>query len=125
MKVWTVCASDVEWVEFEHYPKTQTISNLEFHLKQKKQEQLDNPTDTGIAEIERIESKLTREVNLQKIKLSPKFFGTCKVHVSPNNFVSEKQPMWCSITQIPVISSDAITGHKLQGLTKDQLIIYS
>ena len=29
------------------------------------------------------------------------------------------------ITQIPVNSSDAITGHKLQGLTKDQLIVYS
>ena len=125
MKVWTVCASDVEWVEFEHYPKTQTISNLEFLLKQKKQEQQDNPTDTGIADIENIKSKLTREVNLRKFKLSPKLFGKCKVHVSPNDFVSEKQPMWCSITQIPVNSSDAITGHKLQGLTKDQLIIYS
>jgi hypothetical protein len=124
-KVWTVCASDVEWVEFEHYPKTQTISNLEFLLRQKKQEQLDNPVDTRVAEIENIESELNRDVNLRIFKLSPKFFGKCKVHVSPNDFVLEKQPMWCSITQIPVISSDAITGHKLQGLTKDQLIIYS
>ena len=29
------------------------------------------------------------------------------------------------INQIPVNSSDAITGHKLQELTKDQLIVYS
>ena len=29
------------------------------------------------------------------------------------------------MTQIPVNSSDAITGHKLQGLTKDNLIVYS
>ena len=79
MKVWTVRASGVECVEFEHYPKTQTISNLECLSKHKKQEQLDNPTDTGIADIENIESKLTREVNLQKFKLSPKFFGKCKV----------------------------------------------
>ena len=122
-KAWSVCASDVEWVEFEHYPKTQTISNLEPLLKQKKQEQLNNPTDTRITKIEEIESKLNREVNLRKFKLSPKFFGKCKVHVSPNDFVSEKQPMCCSITQIPFISSDAITGQKLQGLTKDQLII--
>ena len=33
--------------------------------------------------------------------------------------------MACGITQILVISSDAITGHKLQGLTKDNLIVYS
>ena len=45
--------------------------------------------------------------------------------VAPNDFVSEKQTMKCKINQIPVNSSDAITGHKLQGLTKDQLIVYS
>ena len=28
-KVWTVCASDVEWVEFHHHPKTQDIVKLE------------------------------------------------------------------------------------------------
>ena len=33
--------------------------------------------------------------------------------------------MACGITQILVISSDVITGHKLQGLTKDNLIVYS
>ena len=33
--------------------------------------------------------------------------------------------MNCMMTQIPVNSSDAITGHKLQGLTKDHIIVYS
>ena len=32
--------------------------------------------------------------------------------------------MACGITQVPVILSDAITGHKLQGLTKDNVIVY-
>ena len=66
-KVWTVGASDVEWVEFEHYPKTQTILNLEFLLKQKKQEQLDNPTDTGIAEIEKKWIKINQRSEFAKI----------------------------------------------------------
>ena len=70
-KVWTVCASDVEWVEFQHYPKTQTISNLDFLLKQKKQKQLDNPTDTGVSEFEKNESKLKREVKLQNLNYLP------------------------------------------------------
>ena len=33
--------------------------------------------------------------------------------------------MNCMMTQIPIKSSDAITGHKLQGLTKDHIIVYS
>ena len=33
--------------------------------------------------------------------------------------------MKCSVTQIPVHASHAITGHKLQGLTKDNLIVSS
>ena len=57
--------------------------------------------------------------------MSPKSFGSYLVKVAPNDFVSEKQNMKCKINQIPVNSSDAITGHKLQGLTKDQLIVYS
>lgn len=32
--------------------------------------------------------------------------------------------MSAKFTQIPVNSSDAITGHKLQGLTKDTLVVY-
>ena len=47
------------------------------------------------------------------------------VRVSPHDQVKHKQKMACGITQIPVISSDAITGHKLQDLTKDNLIVYS
>ena len=39
------------------------------------------------------------------------------MNVAPDDFVSEKQTMKCKITQIPVNSSDAITGHKLQRLT--------
>ena len=45
------------------------------------------------------------------------------MHFDPNDFVSKKETMKCKINQIPVNSSDAITGHKLQGLAKDQLIV--
>mmetsp|Transcript_179 Transcript_179/g.273 ORF Transcript_179/g.273 Transcript_179/m.273 type:complete len:102 (+) Transcript_179:1-306(+) len=37
----------------------------------------------------------------------------------------DKVRMKCSVTQIPVNASDAITGHKLQGLTKDNVIVFS
>ena len=57
--------------------------------------------------------------------MGPKNFSTCNISVSPHDQVREKQKMTCGIKQIPVVSSDAITGHKLQGLTKDNIIVYS
>ena len=45
--------------------------------------------------------------------------------MSPSDFVLEKQPVKCNVTQIPVNASDATAGHKLQELTKDQLIVSS
>ena len=124
-KVWTVCASDVQWVEFEHFPKTQEILTLESLLTQKKQVQLSNPTSKGAACAASIEARLRKAVRSRIFKLTPKSFGSCIVQVSPNDCVLEKQAMKCNITQISVNASDAITGHKLQGLTKDQLIVYS
>jgi len=87
-KVWTVCASDVEFVEFEHHPKRNGKSRR-FQLKPKK--------------------------------------VSVEVKVLPHDSMAEqdKVKMKCSVTQIPVNASDAITGHKLQGLTKDNLIVVS
>lgn len=85
-KVWTVCASDVEYVKFEHYIRKGESSRF-FKLVPKKV--------TAVAE------------------------------VLPHDEASQTVPMRCSITQIPVNASDAITGHKLQGLTKDNVIVCS
>lgn len=85
-KVWTVCASDVEYVKFEHYLRKGESSRF-FKLVPKKV--------TAVAE------------------------------VLPHDEASETVQMRCSITQIPVNASDAITGHKLQGLTKDNVIVCS
>ena len=41
------------------------------------------------------------------------------VEKSQNNLILEQQLMPFNVTQIPVNASDAITGHKLQGLAKD------
>ena len=87
-KVWTVCASEVEFVEFEHHPKKDGESRR-FQLKPKK--------------------------------------VSVEVKVLPHDSMEEKDKvrMKCSVTQIPVNASDAITGHKLQGLTKDNVIVFS
>ena len=48
-----------------------------------------------------------------------------KSYVATNDLVLETLSMKCTVKQVPVNASDAITGHKLQGLTKDNLIVYA
>ena len=74
--------------------------------------------------LKRAEYLLEKESKSRRFRLKPQTFQ-CNIKVSPNDITKEKQPMKCKLTQIPVNASDAITGHKLQGLTKDKLIVYS
>ena len=118
-KVWTVCASDVEFVQFEHYPKTREIISLEHKLARLEQDESAN-----FDAMNSVKKQLQQHVSARRFKLTPQS-RTCTVNVSPNDHVSTTTKMKCNILQLPVNSSDAITGHKLQGLTKDNLIVYS
>ena len=118
-KVWTVRASDVEFVQFEHYPKTREILSLERKLTRLKE-----CNNTNVIDINDVQQQLRQKKSARQFKLAPQS-RTCSVNVSPNDQVSTTRRMKCRVTQLPVISSDAITGHKLQGLTKDNLVVYS
>ena len=118
-KVWTVRASDVEFVQFEHYPKTREILSLERKLTRLKE-----CNNTNVIDINDVQQQLQQKKSARQFKLAPQS-RTCSVNVSPNDQVSTTRRMKCRVTQLPVISSDAITGHKLQGLTKDNLVVYS
>ena len=74
---------------------------------------------------QQVEASLHAAIQRRTFRVLPKTFSKVYVKVSPHDQVKEKQKMACGITQIPIISSDAITGHKLQGLTKDNIIVYS
>jgi hypothetical protein len=66
-------------------------------------------------------------VESRLFQLKPKKVSV-EVKVLPHDSMAEQDKVkmkWCSVTQIPVDASDAITGHKLQGLTKDNLIVVS
>ena len=117
--MWTVCASDEERVEFHNLSKTQDIVKLEKALDMLKKGVKENESHMKL-----IEQKLHLAIRARTFRLKPQTFS-CRIKVSPNDLVKEKQPMNCMMTQIPINSSDAITGHKLQGLTKDHIIVYS
>ena len=75
-------------------------------------------------EIETIEKRLQNAKKARTFKLTPQTFSV-KVNVIPSDLMLETVSMKCTMKQIPVNASDAITGNKLQGLTKDNLIVYS
>lgn len=139
-KVWTVCAKDVDYLQFAHHPKSHRIMAMEKRLMELQQdlnnhEQLfdvgtrqtlqTKNTISGLQKtIIEVKKNMTRELHRKTFMLKPQKFQ-CKVKVSPNDLTVEKQQMKCNLLQLPVNASDAITGHKLQGLTKDRLIVYS
>ena len=74
--------------------------------------------------IETIAKQLTEARKARTFKLKPQTFNV-RVKVSLSDLMLETVRMKCAMKQVPVNASDAITGNKLQGLTKDNLIIYS
>ena len=127
-KVWTVNAVDVESIELEHYPKSPGIQLLENELFDA-QDKLEN------ADLTSQENKNTRQ-NIAKLSeslrlltarhrftLNPQHYSTY-VRVKAHAMAPETE-LRCRMTQLPINVNDATTGHKLQGMSKDIVIITS
>ncbi len=129
-KVWTVNAADVEWVECEHVNKTSFLTQLESQIKELKC-QLDlTPNDHKIerkkikSKLDDLNNKLAKEMTGRKFKLEPEQFSP-EVTVKHYQTSSKKVSFRCKMKQIPANSNDATTGHKLQGMSKDAIIVSS
>ena len=129
-KVWTVNAADVEWVECEHVNKSNVMTQLESQIKELKNE-LDLPPKNHKSDskaikskIDELNKKLAKEINGRIFKLEPEQF-TPEVTVKHYHASSKKIVFRCKMMQIPANSNDATTGHKLQGMSKDALIVSS
>ena len=129
-KVWTVNAADVEWVECEHVNKSNVMTQLESQIKELKNE-LDLPPKNHKSDskaikskIDELNKKLAKEMNGRIFKLEPEQF-TPEVTVKHYHASSKKIVFRCKMMQIPANSNDATTGHKLQGMSKDAIIVSS
>jgi hypothetical protein len=129
-KVWTVNANDVEWAECKHINKTGTIVQLEAQIDQLKctLESLQKTNTTGIqqvqSDLQNLKNKLSTELKDRRFKLEPEIFST---KVSVKEFVGSKKKIQsnCRTKQIPANTNDATTGHKLQGMSKNVIIVTS
>jgi hypothetical protein len=114
-KVWTVNAKDVEHIQCEHVNKPGYIVQLEAQIQEleKDNEKLDE-----------LKEKLSKERDRRKFNLEPEKFSP-EVNMKHFRTSLKKQPMRCKMTQIPANSNDGTTGHKLQGMSKDVIIVTS
>jgi hypothetical protein len=126
-KVWTVCAKDVQWIKVEHVIKTKTMIELEKDI-----ERLSIQMSTADvqakevikARITNTQAQLISLSNTRQFKMEPeKKAVSVNVKTHPRAFT--KVRVHCQMTQFFVSLADVTTGHKLQGMTKDVLIIMS
>ena len=129
-KVWTVNATDVEGVECEHVNKTRLMLQLETQIHDVTR-QLDLATKEGQprklqiqSTLEKLKNRLSTKVSIQKFKLEPEQCSP-KISVKPYSTSSKKNEFCCKMKRILANSNDATTGHKLQGMSKDVIIITS
>jgi hypothetical protein len=128
--VWTVNASDVEWVQCKHVNKTGTMIQLQANIDQLRSTldtlQQTNGTVTNDqvqSHLESLTNTLSTEMNNHKFKLDPETLST-KVSVK-GNVTTITTNYQCKMKQIPANTNDATTGHTLQGMSKDVIIVAS
>jgi len=128
-KVWTVNAKDVEWIELQRHPKSRVIVMLETKINKiktalDKNECDDNERHEHLKKLDQLNEALLRENKKHRFTLKPQKFSTV-VSVKPHQYVTAKMEFTCRMTQLPLNLNDATTGHKLQGMSKDAIVITS
>jgi hypothetical protein len=129
-KVWTINAADVDWVECQHVNKSNFLTQLESQIKQLKNEldlpQMHHNSDNNAikSKIDELDKKLANEIKGRIFTLEPEQF-TPEVTVKHYHEYSNKIVFRCKMMQIPANTNDATTGHKLQGMSKDAIIVSS
>ncbi len=129
-KVWTVNSADVEWVECEHVNKTSLVAQLESQTNELKRQLNFLPNDhqskkqTIKSKLDDLNNKLAKEMNSCRFKLEPEQFSP-EVTVKHHHASSKKVTFQCKMKQIPANNNDATTSHKLQGISKDAIIVSS
>ncbi len=120
-KNWTVNAKDVEWIQCEHVNKPGYIVQLEEQIEEL--EKVHNKHQNK-NKLEQLKERLSKERTSQKINLEPENFSP---EVTVKHFCTsfKKEQIQCKINQIPANSIDGTTGHKLQGMSKDVIIVLS
>jgi hypothetical protein len=110
--------------------KTNLLSQLKSQINEL-QQQIDltpnnhqSKKQTIKSKLDDLNNKLVKEMIGRRFKLEPEQFSP-EVSVKHYHPSSKKITFRCKMKQIPANSNDATTGHKLQGMSKDAIIVSS
>jgi len=120
-KVWTIDAKDMEYIQCEHVNKTGYMLQLEAQIQELEKVQDKHQNNDKLDELK---EKLSKIKDSQKFNFEPEKFSP-EVNLKQFRTSFKKQAMRCNMTQILANSNDGTTGHKLQGMSKDVIIVTS
>jgi hypothetical protein len=135
-KVYTTNVSDVEYVEFEHFPKKIEQKSLESEITLLQEEIKQDPSNSEkMKKLESLQNQLKKMIASRRFKLTAKKYY-CTFYKSDIDPPEERQKrknesrrnekkQKLVMMQIPVNLNDATTAHKLQGVTKKYLIVHN
>ena len=114
----TINAKDVDYLELELLDDTERIQTLRYQL-----ESITKNQNTPPQQIQQITHEINRLRKQRRFHLQPTT-NTCSVDCKISQFTDEMS-FKAKFTQFPVNIAIAMTGHKLQGRTLDNIIITS
>lgn len=134
-KVWTVNASDVEWVECECFPKADALKTLEkkIHIEKTRlqQYQPNQQNQENLAQVLNLESKiqmleqaLEKESSKHKFRVHPRQV-TNKITYGIQPTSERSNTPYCNITQLPLMTNNVGSGYRLHGQSRDVVVIAS
>ena len=123
--MYTVNARHVEYAEFERFPDNEAISAKEKEITSFRNRINNNPTNVSQPQLVAMEKVLKILQQRQRFRVKP-VKSTASVEVTlDDSILVPKNLTGVSMLQLPVNMNDATTGHKLQGMSKDELVVAS
>ena len=124
-KVYTTSARYVEWAEFERFPENDRIKSKKADISNLESCMTSDVSEQNISQLKKMKQELAALQCSQRFRLSPKTV-TAYVNVTLDDSVTYRTELsGVTMTQLPINMNDATTGHKLQGMSKDKLIVVS
>lgn len=129
-KVYAICVSDLDYVEFEHFPKSKEQTQISIKIDQL-EKQISDDSENEPDELIDLRKKLKIADAKRRFRLSPKTFYCTfyqedlqknSIHLLPKKLRTRTR---VTLEQLPINLCDATTGHKLQGCSKDEIVIHS
>ena len=123
--MYTVSARYVGWAEFEGFPDKEQIKLLKYVISALEEVPVNCQGKDTRVELKKMKKELKWFKELQYFRLLPTK-TTVAAYVPLDDAVNKQTPLkGVSITQLPINVDDATTGHELQGMSTDKLIVAS